>query len=108
MTKGLFRRGERREPHPTGRRGPLPSRRAVTSHVPLLMRETEGGAELPLSPNFGLLIPAPFSPFAPISLSSQAKATRIIAQELKRLRWKAEDPRSRRKGDPEKVRLARR
>jgi hypothetical protein len=39
---------------------------------------------------------------------SQAKARHIIAQELKRLGWKAEDLRNRRKGDPEKVKLVRR
>ncbi len=40
--------------------------------------------------------------------TSQEKARRIIAQELKRLGWKREDLRGRRKGDPKKVKLARR
>jgi len=40
--------------------------------------------------------------------TSQEKARRIIAQELKRLGWKENDLRRRRKGDPEKVKMARR
>jgi len=40
--------------------------------------------------------------------TSQAKARRIIAQELHRLGWNEHDLQSRRKGDPEKVKLARR
>ena len=40
--------------------------------------------------------------------TGQEKARRVIAQELKRLGWKQEELRARRKGDPEKVRLARR
>jgi hypothetical protein len=40
--------------------------------------------------------------------TGQEKARRLIAQELKRLGWKQQDLRLRRKGDPEKVKLARR
>lgn len=40
--------------------------------------------------------------------TSQEKARRLITQELKRLGWKEQDLRSRRKGDAEKVKLARR
>jgi REP element-mobilizing transposase RayT len=40
--------------------------------------------------------------------TSQEKARRILAQELKRLGWEEKELRSRRKGDSEKVRLARR
>jgi hypothetical protein len=40
--------------------------------------------------------------------TSQEKARRLIAQELKRLGWQQPDLRRRRKGDPEKVKLARR
>ena len=40
--------------------------------------------------------------------TGQEKARRLIAQELKRLGWTEDDLRRRRKGDPEKVKLARR
>jgi putative transposase len=40
--------------------------------------------------------------------SGQEKARRLIAQELARLGWNQHELRSRRKGDPEKVKLARR
>jgi len=40
--------------------------------------------------------------------TGQEKARRLIAQEIKRLGWKPTELRARRKGDPEKIKLARR
>jgi hypothetical protein len=40
--------------------------------------------------------------------SDEQKARRIVAVELKRLRWAPEELKRRRKGDPKKVRIARR
>jgi putative transposase len=40
--------------------------------------------------------------------SAEAKAQRIVAEELKRIRWEAEDLRTHRKGDARKVKIARR
>ncbi|MBU6400048.1 MAG: transposase [Verrucomicrobia bacterium] len=40
--------------------------------------------------------------------SSEAKAERLVREELQRLRWEEEDLAQRRKGDPGKVRIARR
>ena len=40
--------------------------------------------------------------------SGEAKAERLVREELKKLRWKEADLAARRKGDPGKVRVARR
>jgi hypothetical protein len=40
--------------------------------------------------------------------SGEVKAERLLREELKKLRWTDEDLRRRRKGDPGKVRVARR
>ena len=40
--------------------------------------------------------------------SAEAKAQRIVAAELKRLHWKEDDLQAHRKGDPKKVKIARR
>ena len=40
--------------------------------------------------------------------SGEAKAERLVQEELKRLRWREEELGRRRKGDPGKVRIARR